>query len=51
MEKLDPLPDIFTKLFDHLEPFFGHRQIDFITVNEYEAGQGIMPHTDSVVSF
>ena len=45
---LGPLPLIFDAIIERLQPFFDS-PIDYVTVNEFEPGQGIMPHVDSLV--
>jgi alkylated DNA repair dioxygenase AlkB len=46
MESFEPIPQELLSLLDIVPGTFNH-----IVVNEYEVGQGIMPHCDSTVLF
>ena len=44
--QVEELPKLFTPLLKQLEPIFGGVTPNHILVNRYDAGKGIMPHTD-----
>jgi alkylated DNA repair dioxygenase AlkB len=48
LQALGPLPKHFQSILDHIQqlPYITH-PLNMVLVNEYEVGQGIMPHNDA----